>query len=107
MSAASDDAGVMKTTDPERGGWTKVLRYQDLTRAVSCAAGTPQQALCVASWCTVCGQLGCTPAATYVCPGSVPPRAGCCDSGEGGAAALALGLVVGTMLLRPSRRREI
>ena len=109
-SVPSDDAGIMKTTDLVT--WTKVLRYQDLTEAVTCPAGTIQKETCAAMWCAVCGQLGCTPSPSYSCPvpteAPVPPPAskgGCCDSGSGGGGALALGLWVGMVLLRPRRRR--
>jgi hypothetical protein len=106
----SDDAGIMKTKD--LATWTKVLRYQDLTEAVTCAAGTVQKDTCATTWCAVCAQLGCTPSPPYGCPvnaeAPVPPpdKGGCCDSGSGGAGALALGLSVGMVLLRPRRRRE-
>ncbi|HEY6180396.1 MAG TPA: sialidase family protein [Kofleriaceae bacterium] len=110
-AAVSDDAGIMKTTD--LATWTKVLRYQDLTDAVTCAADTIQAMTCATSWCAVCAQLGCKPSASYSCPvasesmGSdmVPPpkAAGCCDTGAGGGGALALALVVATVVLR---RRE-
>lgn len=108
----SDDAGIMKTTDPESGTWTKVLRYQDLTQAAACGAGTTQQATCVPMWCSVCAQLGCTPDAAYSCPGGVeapapaPRSGGCCDAGSGGAGALALGLSIGMVMRRPRRRRR-
>jgi len=108
--AASDGAGIMKTTDPEAGIWTKVLRYEDLTDAVPCGAGTPQQTDCAAMWCSVCSQLGCTPSPSYGCPGTVEApvaKSGCCDGRNGGAGALALGLPVGMVLLRPRRRRVI
>jgi hypothetical protein len=113
-----DNAGLMKTTD--LGTWTRVLRYQDLTEAVSCPAGTEQQKTCAAMWCAVCDQLGCTPAASYNCPvpAEAPPLVeappvvtpkhggGCCDAGaSGGTGALALALVVGTVMRRPRRRR--
>ncbi len=108
-SVPSDDAGIMKTTDLTT--WTKVLRYQDLTEAVTCGAGTIQHDTCVAMWCAVCAQLGCTPSASYACPIAAeapvmppPSKAGCCDGGSGGTAALALGLLVGIGLLRPRRR---
>lgn len=112
-----DDAGIMKTTDPEAGPWTAVMRYQDLKDAESCAAGTPQQTRCVPSWCAVCLQLGCTPAASYNCPVAAEappdtptmatPRAsgGCCDTSAPSAGALALGLMVGMVMWRPRRRR--
>jgi hypothetical protein len=106
----SDNAGIMKTIDLVN--WTKVLRYQDLTEAVTCAAGTIQKDTCVAMWCGYCAQLGCTPAASYACPvqTDAPPvpkaGGGCCDSGSGGASGLALGLPVGMVLLRPRPRRR-
>jgi len=104
----SDDAGIMKTTD--LATWTKVLKFQELTDAVSCADGSIQQKTCVANWCAVCSQLGCTPSAAYACPTNMeapvtaPAKGGCCDSGSGGAGALALSLAVGLVLLRPRRR---
>jgi photosystem II stability/assembly factor-like uncharacterized protein len=112
-SLPADEAGVMKTTDLVT--WTKVLRYQDLTDAVSCAAGTVQHDTCAVSWCGICAQLGCRPSPSYGCPVAVeapittpppPARAGCCDTGSGGATALALALGLGTVVLRPRRRRE-
>lgn len=107
--AATDDAGIMKTTD--LANWTKVLRYQDLTDAVSCAPDTLQATKCATAWCAVCAQLGCHPPASYNCPvpseamGPItPPRAaGCCDTGSSGGGPLALALVVATVVLR---RRE-
>lgn len=114
----NDGAGVMKTTDLVT--WTKVLHYQDLTEAVSCPAGTLQHDSCALSmWCAMCDQLGCTPSASYGCPGAAeaplveatpppitPKRGGCCDArAQGGAGALALALAVGTVLRRPRRRR--
>lgn len=110
--APSDGAGIVKTIDPELGSWTPVLRYQDLTRAVSCAAGTVQGTECAQLWCSVCDQLGCEPAADYGCPEPmeapivVPPRrpAGCCDGGAGGAGALAAAGLVGMVVLRRRRR---
>jgi photosystem II stability/assembly factor-like uncharacterized protein len=108
----SDNAGLMKTTDLTT--WTKVLRYQDLTEAVTCGAGTLQHDSCAAMWCAVCDQLGCAPSASYNCPvpAEAPPvvtpkrGGGCCDAGAtGGTGALALALVVGTLVRRPRRRR--
>ena len=119
-----DDAGVMKTSDLVT--WTKVLRYQDLTEAASCAAGTIQHDTCAPLWCAVCAQLGCTPSASYGCPvvidgcpvptdgcpvptdASIPRttsgKGGCCDSGASSGGPLALALSVATMLRRPRRR---
>jgi hypothetical protein len=107
--APSDDAGSMKTTD--LATWTRVLRYQDLTEAVSgCGAETPQQKSCAAMWCGVCAQLGCQPSPSYACPSAseapttTPTRGGCCDTGASGGGALALALVVATFVVRPRRR---
>jgi hypothetical protein len=111
----SDDAGIMKTTD--LSAWTKVLRYQDLAGPVAgCGADTVEQKTCNQStlWCGVCGQLGCTPAASYVCPVTAsevpvnPPmtRGGCCDTGARPGGPLALALSVATLLWRPRRRRR-
>jgi hypothetical protein len=102
----SDEAGIMKTLDPEHGSWTKVLHYQDLTEAASCAQDTKQAACASTMWCAVCAQLGCTPSLAYNCvPMEAPPaKAGCCDGSSGGAGALALGLPVGMVLLRRRRR---
>ncbi len=111
--AASDDAGIMKTTD--LSAWTKVLRYQDLAGPVAgCGADTVQQKTCNQStlWCGVCAQLMCTPAASYVCPVAAseaavtPPmtKGGCCDTGSGAGGPLALTLSVATLLWRPRRR---
>lgn len=109
----SDGAGIMKTTDLQT--WTKVLRYQELSEAVTCPAGTPQHDTCAAMWCAVCQQLGCKPSASYGCPvqmdvdvpAPAPSGGGCCQTGQaesGGAGALALALAVGTVLLRRRRR---
>jgi hypothetical protein len=110
---ASDDAGIMKTTDLVT--WTKVLHYQDLTNAVDCATGTVQHDTCAPMWCTVCMQLGCTAAASYNCPVAteaptmMPPppgkSGGCCDTGASAGGPLALALSVATIVLRPRRRR--
>jgi hypothetical protein len=111
--AQSDDAGIMKTTD--LSAWTKVLRYQDLAGPVAgCGADTAEQKTCnqATLWCGVCAQLGCTPAASYVCPVAAdeapvtPPmtRGGCCDTGSSSGGPLALALSVATLLWRPRRR---
>jgi photosystem II stability/assembly factor-like uncharacterized protein len=108
----SDDAGIMKTTDLVN--WAKVMRYQDLSEAVTCASGTPQHDACASAWCVVCMQLGCKPSASYSCeaPAGVeapaPPAkgGGCCNSRADAGGALALGLVVATLVLRPRRRPE-
>ncbi|HEY0195838.1 MAG TPA: sialidase family protein, partial [Kofleriaceae bacterium] len=106
----SDDAGVMKTADLET--WTKVLRYQELTNAAACAADTVQAKTCAPMWCAVCAQLGCKAAASYNCPGGTevpmvePKSGGCCDAGSTGSGALALGVMIGTVLLRPRRRSK-
>jgi len=110
--APTDGAGVMKTTDLTT--WTKVLRYEELTHAVSCAAGTKQHDVCDPVWCGVCQQLSCTPASSYNCPvpteapATTPPTSkggGCCDTGTDHGGTLALALSVATVLRRPRRRR--
>ena len=102
----SDDAGIMKTTDLT--AWTKVLRYQDLTEAVSCPIGTPQHDSCANMWCAVCAQLGCTPSASYACPvltdAPPPKKSGGCETGAGAGGLLALALSVATLVLRPRHR---
>jgi hypothetical protein len=106
---ASDDAGIMKTTDLST--WTKVLRYQDLVGPVTgCGADTIQEKTCNQSkkWCDNCKQLMCTPAPPLVCLSEGPPvvmtRAGCCDAGASPGGPLALALSVATLLWRPRRR---
>jgi photosystem II stability/assembly factor-like uncharacterized protein len=106
----SDKAGVMKTTDLTT--WTPVLRYQELSEAVTCPAGTLQKDMCAALWCALCDQLGCQPSAAYNCPvpteAPKPRSGGCCDAAaSSGASVLALALVVGTVVRRPRRRRAI
>jgi hypothetical protein len=105
---ASDDAGIMKTTDLST--WTKVLRYQDLAGPVTgCGADTIQEKTCNQSkkWCDFCSQLMCTPAPPLVCPSEGPPimtKGGCCDAGASPGGPLALALAVATLLWRPRRR---
>lgn len=104
----SDGAGIMKSTD--LATWTKVLRYQDLTDPVSCAAGTIQHDTCAPAWCAFCDQLGCKPSSSVGCVGpeaqtSAPAsKGGCCDAGTEPGGPLALGLSVATVLSRRRRR---
>lgn len=108
----SDGAGILKTTDLVT--WTKVLRYEELTDAAGCAPGTIQRDSCAALWCGVCQQLGCTPSPAYGCNVDAPvdaplvetppaTKGGCCDGSPGTAGGLALGLAIGTLVLRPRR----
>ena len=46
------------------------------------------------------GDIGSKPIAQV----ETPSKGGCCDGGAGATGALALGLAVGTLLLRPRRR---
>ena len=108
---SSDNAGIMKSTDAM--SWTKVVRYQELTEVASCAAGTVAHDRCGALWCSVCAQLGCTPASAYGCPSLVddtpvtpPGKGGCCDAGAGPGGSLALtAVVVGLARRRRPRAR--
>ncbi len=104
----SDNAGIMKSTD--LATWTPVLRYQDLKAPVACAAGTVQNQTCSAMWCAFCAQIGCVPDASFSCTAAdvtVPKKSGgCCDAGDGGTSALALGVLVGMVVLRRPRSRR-
>ena len=112
--APSDHAGVMKSTDATH--WTPVLRYQDISRPVSCAAGTVQHDTCEAqTWCGLVAQLGLTstelacPVAERAPAKNVPvlqPRRseGCCDSGGAGAGR-SVTLLLGVALALRRRRR--
>jgi len=117
----SDGAGIMKTTDLV--SWTPVLTYQDIVGPAECAVGTLQRDLCVerqpSSWCGLKNLFGITANPTN-CPAVFDspadaadgdntvkvPDPGCCDNNAGGApVGLALGAMVGMLLLRPRRRR--
>jgi MYXO-CTERM domain-containing protein len=124
----SDGYGIMKSTDLTT--WTGVLRYQDITGPVDCAAGTVQHDTCVGMiWCGLRPQLGITstvvdcsalgvdgaPDAGNGSSGSNGSngnngggnKKGCCDTGPGSAPPLVMGLLVaGTLLLRRRRPRE-
>jgi photosystem II stability/assembly factor-like uncharacterized protein len=116
----SDGAGIMKSTT--LATWTPVLKYQDIAGPLDCAAGTLQHDKCVAAspspWCGLRAQFGISADPT-TCPAlfdapedggggdvTVKPPKGCCDTGGGGSlTGLAFALVVGTVVLRPRRRR--
>ncbi len=116
---ASDGAGIMKTTDGVT--WTPVLRYEDITQPVACAAGTPQHDSCqVDTWCGLKAQLGITSTALD-CSGAQdqppgieapilhPPRSGgCCDAGgEAPTGGLLTALVLGlAWWRRPARGKH-
>jgi MYXO-CTERM domain-containing protein len=119
----SDGAGIMKTAD--LATWTPVLDYSDINAPVTCGSDTAQAQQCVAPyegmpsvWCCLVNQLGITTTAidctgAYAClMGADDPagsnteqttKSGCCNTGEGGAGALLLGVVTGLFLYR--RRR--
>jgi uncharacterized protein (TIGR03382 family) len=117
----SDGAGIMKSTT--LATWTPVLKYADIAGPLDCPAGTLQHDKCVAAspspWCGLRAQFG-IDANPTACPALfdapddgagadntiVKPPKGCCDnSASGGPTGLAFALVVGTVLLRPRRRR--
>lgn len=117
MSIPSDGYGIMKTTD--LANWTGVLKYENITGPVMCAAGTKQQDSCVAmNWCGLRMQLGITanpvdcsalptadgpPDAGSGSGGPGTPPKGCCDSGTGSTAPVMMSLLVGILLLRRKR----
>lgn len=92
MQIPTDDAGIMKTTDLT--AWTKVLRYQEISGPVDCAAGTRQHDQCVydcldmvyndnpancpnstpRAWCILKNQLGIT-STVIDCPAAVADAA--------------------------------
>jgi len=110
----SDGYGIMKTTD--LATWSGVLKYQDIAGPVMCAAGTPQQDMCVkTNWCGLQMQLGIT-ATPIDCSAPMvdappdagsgsgtPPPKGCCDTGSGNAPPVLIGLLVAVTLLRRKR----
>ena len=111
----SDEFGIMKTTN--LATWTGVLKFQNVVEPVSCAPGSPQKDKCDSElWCGLCGQLGCTAnrdcAAAVDGPPAVDatvvakPPTGCCQTGSDAIPGiLALGGVVGMVVLRRPRRR--
>jgi hypothetical protein len=114
----SDNFGIMKTTD--LANWTGVLKYEDIQKPVTCAAGTPQHDMCEAqNWCTLRQQLGITSTAIACAnqggadspvdsggPVVKPAPKGCCDTGAGTApTALGAGAIVATLLRRRRRRK--
>jgi MYXO-CTERM domain-containing protein len=122
----SDGYGIMKTSDLTT--WTGVLRYQDITGPVDCAAGTVQHDTCAGmNWCGVVAQLGitstvidCSAVGIDGAPdaggsggsgsggggGGGGDKKGCCDTGPGSAPPLAMGLLVAGSLLLRRRRPE-
>lgn len=115
----TDNAGIMKSTD--LATWTPVLRFQDLQGPVDCPAGTLQRDRCqgdgtpLAQWCALRAQFGITGNPTS-CAAVVdgpppdgttvtPPKPGCCESSAGGSpGSLAVGALVGMLVLRRRRR---
>ncbi|HLL21136.1 MAG TPA: hypothetical protein VK427_03345 [Kofleriaceae bacterium] len=114
-----DGYGIMKSTD--LATWTPVLRYQDIYEPVACGMDTLQYQKCdkpplangPVGWCGLCEQLGCDPKRTCTAaavdgPPIDPPKdqGGCCETGGGAApGALAVGTMVGIVLLRRRKRR--
>ena len=108
-----DEFGIMKTTNLTN--WTGVLKFQDLLEPVTCSAGSPQKDKCDAElWCGLCAQLGCTANRDCAVVGDgapdndttvvVKPPKGCCQAGSDAIpGVLALGAVLGMVVLR--RRR--
>ena len=110
MGVPTDGFGIMKSTDLLR--WRGVLKYQDIEGPADCAVGTVQKDKCdVTLWCGLCAQIGCDP--KRECPNVIEPMVdgepkssdGCCSGGSHTLpASLALGFLVGMVILRPRRR---
>ena len=113
-----DGYGIMKSTDLV--SWSPILKYQDITAPIPCAAGTPQADKCTAQqWCGVKSQLAITADPT-LCPVTptgdgdgdggitqIKKPKGCCDTGGAGGVApgaVMLSLVAGITLFRRRRR---
>jgi uncharacterized protein (TIGR03382 family) len=108
-----DDFGIMKTSDLST--WTGVLKFQDITKPVTCPTGTVQHDMCEAVvWCGLRPQLGitstaidcgATPDGASDAPKPAPPKkTGCCDAGGGGPTGLAGGALIAALLGRRRRR---
>ncbi len=126
LGLTSDGFGIMKSSG-DLSTWTGVMRFEDLTKPVSCAGGTVQEDQCVqrymdtgSQWCCLTTQLGITSTAID-CTGPLacfsevagddfpvtppPPDEGCCNAGSRPPVLLTF-LVAGTLLLRRRRRRN-
>jgi photosystem II stability/assembly factor-like uncharacterized protein len=121
-NAASDGAGIMKTTD--LATWSPVLRYADIAAPVACGSDTALVRQCVAPsqgmpspWCCLKDQLGITanPIActgAYACKQAAPakpiatrPKGGCCDATGEPAGTLLLGALT-LLVSRADRSRR-
>lgn len=112
----SDDFGIMKSTNLT--SWTGVIKFQDVAAPDACAVGTPQHDRCDAVlWCGLCQQLGCNPNRECAGFGDGAPTGdttqvktspgGCCQTGDGAVPGLlALGLLVGMVVMRRRHRRR-
>ena len=115
------DYGLMKTTDLTN--WTGVMRFQDITGPVACAAGTIMQDCCTVhvaacpfqltpEWCGLRAQLGITanPIECATVDGGLLPDAagtggggGCCGAG---AQPVGVGVLTALVALGLGRRRR-
>ena len=110
MGVPTDGFGIMKSTDLLK--WRGVMKFQELVGPAECAVGTVQKDKCdVTLWCGLCAQIGCDP--KRECPnviepmvdGEPKPADGCCSGGSHTLpASLAVGFLVGMVILRPRRR---
>jgi hypothetical protein len=102
--APGDGAAIMATTD--LGAWRSVLRFEDLTGPVACAAGTVQADTCALpnQWCPIVKKLAIASGQDLCVPPEIPlpeppDPEGCCDTG-GSAGGPALLFVICACLLR-------
>lgn len=127
LGITSDGFGIMKSADLTT--WTGVLRFEDIQKPATCAAGTVQEDQCVqpymgagSQWCCLVSQLGITSTAidcsgAMACFGAPPepaadagmmmkkPDPGCCNATSGPPLMLTL-LVASSLLFRRRRSRR-
>lgn len=110
---APDMMSIGKSTD--LAAWTKVYRFEETTKPVTCRSGQLQYDECqLQTWCMVKQQLGilstvvdCSPQPLVDANTPIvnpPDDKGCCDAGTPGSSSMVSALGVAWVLLR--RRRQ-